>query len=77
MKGGTVGFIVAILAGMWMIVAPYLVGFGHLAADASVVRGTVVMGILVIVAAGLGLVTFWRRYWQEWAEESRENGDPR
>ncbi|MCY0864924.1 MAG: hypothetical protein OWQ57_08245 [Sulfobacillus sp.] len=77
MKGGTVGFIVAMLAGIWTILAPYLVGFGHLGLDASVVRGTVVIGILVIAAAGLGLITFWSRYWAEWGASSRENGDPR
>ncbi|MDA8207107.1 MAG: hypothetical protein M0Z36_13655 [Thermaerobacter sp.] len=72
MKLGTWLMVVALLGGMWVIVAPYIIGYGpkHGNPWAGGIVGVDVLAALVIVAALAGLAGFWRAVLHELGTKS-------
>lgn len=61
MKTGSILSVIGLLAGVWVLVAPYLIGFAPSSGTpwSRLMVGTDVIGILIILASLVGLVAFW------------------
>ncbi|MCL5116925.1 MAG: hypothetical protein M1272_07230 [Firmicutes bacterium] len=71
MKLGTWMSIVSILAGVWVILSPYMVGFApkHGNPWTGIVLGTTILGALMILASLVGLIGFWGLRLKEMGQE--------
>lgn len=60
MKLGSWMSIVGFLAGIWIIVSPYLMGFARVSGSPwHGVLGTDILGVVLALASIVGLVGFW------------------
>ena len=61
MKFGTWMSLLGILAGLWISVSPYLVGFAptHGNPWSGIVLGTDILGLVAVLASLVGLAAFW------------------
>lgn len=64
MKGGTALSVVALLGGVWVILAPIILGYvpKHGNPWGGLILGSDIIGVLVIVAALAGLAGFWGNF---------------
>ncbi len=73
MKLGSWMSFIGLMAGIWVIVSPYLVGFAPTYGNpwSGMVVGTDILGILIILASLVGLVGFWGLQLKEWSQERK------
>lgn len=61
MKIGSWMSLLGVLAGMWVMASPYLIGYApkHGNPWSGIVLGTDILGAIIVVVSLLGLVAFW------------------
>ncbi|HBQ95143.1 MAG: hypothetical protein M1294_12705 [Firmicutes bacterium] len=73
MKFGNWMSVLGLVAGIWVIVSPYLVGFAptHGNPWTGIVLGTDILGILIILASIIGLIGYWGLRLKELVQERK------